>query len=99
MAVLQFMSSGLPTTAVPTTIHCDHLIEAYKGSEVDLKDAMVTNKEVGIFRQIQCKILTVICRYTISLPPLPRNMVWDSGNPEVVLSTKSSLRTMLSLED
>jgi aconitate hydratase len=28
MAVLQFMSSGLPTTAVPTTIHCDHLIVA-----------------------------------------------------------------------
>ena len=27
MAVLQFISSGLPTTAVPTTIHCDHLIE------------------------------------------------------------------------
>jgi aconitate hydratase len=28
MAVLQFVSSGLPKTAVPTTIHCDHLIEA-----------------------------------------------------------------------
>lgn len=28
MAMLQFMSSGLPRVAVPTTIHCDHLIEA-----------------------------------------------------------------------
>jgi aconitate hydratase len=49
MAVLQFMSSGLPTTAVPTTIHCDHLIEAYKGSDADLKEAVVTNKEVYDF--------------------------------------------------
>lgn len=46
MAVLQFMSSGLPTTAVPTTIHCDHLIEAHKSSEEDLKGAIITNKEV-----------------------------------------------------
>jgi hypothetical protein len=32
MAVLQFISSGLPKTAVPSTIHCDHLIAAEKGS-------------------------------------------------------------------
>lgn len=49
MAVLQFMSSGLPQTAVPTTIHCDHLIEAHKGGEADLKQAIVTNKEVYDF--------------------------------------------------
>jgi len=34
MAVLQFVSSGLPKTAVPTTIHCDHLIEAQVRSEI-----------------------------------------------------------------
>jgi aconitate hydratase len=33
MAVLQFISSGIPKTVVPTTIHCDHLIEAYQGGE------------------------------------------------------------------
>jgi len=49
MAVLQFMSSGLPTTAVPTTIHCDHLIEAYEGGPKDLSKAVVTNKEVYDF--------------------------------------------------
>eukprot|EP01100_Stratorugosa_tubuloviscum_P000036 TRINITY_DN100_c2_g1_i1.p1 TRINITY_DN100_c2_g1~~TRINITY_DN100_c2_g1_i1.p1 ORF type:complete len:788 (-),score=442.52 TRINITY_DN100_c2_g1_i1:104-2434(-) len=49
MAVLQFMSSGLPRTAVPSTIHCDHLIEAHKGSAQDLETAKNTNKEVYDF--------------------------------------------------
>ena len=31
------MSAGLPSTAVPTSIHCDHLIQAYEGAEADLK--------------------------------------------------------------
>lgn len=49
MAVLQFMSSGLPKTAVPTTIHCDHLIEAHTGGKQDLKTAKDVNKEVYEF--------------------------------------------------
>jgi len=49
MAVLQFISSGLPTTAVPTTIHCDHLIEAQLGSAKDLARANDQNKEVYSF--------------------------------------------------
>ena len=32
MALLQFMQAGRDETAVPTTVHCDHLIQAYKGS-------------------------------------------------------------------
>ena len=35
MAVLQFISSGLPTTAVPSTIHCDHLIEGTTAPQED----------------------------------------------------------------
>ena len=35
MAVLQFISSGLPTTAVPSTIHCDHLIEGTTAPQTD----------------------------------------------------------------
>ena len=35
MAVLQFISSGLPTTAVPSTIHCDHLIEGTTAPQDD----------------------------------------------------------------
>jgi len=41
MAVLQFISSGLPNVLCPTTIHCDHLIEAQTGGEEDLKRAKV----------------------------------------------------------
>ena len=44
MAMLQFISSGLPRVAVPSTIHCDHLIEAYKGGDVDLATAKVNNQ-------------------------------------------------------
>ena len=49
MALLQFMSAGLPTVAVPTTVHCDHLIEAQKEGVADLKRAINTNKEVYDF--------------------------------------------------
>ncbi|KAI9100360.1 aconitase family-domain-containing protein [Phlyctochytrium arcticum] len=49
MALLQFMSAGLPTVAVPTTVHCDHLIEAQKGGLKDLPRAKDINKEVYDF--------------------------------------------------
>lgn len=43
MAVLQFIASGLPTVLCPTTIHCDHLIEAQISADEDLKRAKVIN--------------------------------------------------------
>ena len=46
MAMLQFISSGLPKVAVPSTIHCDHLIAAEKGGPEDLAAAKELNKEV-----------------------------------------------------
>lgn len=49
MALLQFMSAGLPTVAVPTTVHCDHLIEAQVGGAKDLARANDINKEVYDF--------------------------------------------------
>merc|ERR1711977_743245 len=49
MAILQFMSAGLPTVAVPTTVHCDHLIEAQTGGKEDLARAINLNKEVYDF--------------------------------------------------
>lgn len=49
MALLQLMNSGRTTTAVPSTVHCDHLIQAYKNAETDLDTANVTNKEVYEF--------------------------------------------------
>ncbi|XP_066489657.1 aconitate hydratase, mitochondrial [Tiliqua scincoides] len=49
MAMLQFISSGLPKVAVPSTIHCDHLIEAQLGGEKDLRRAKDINQEVYNF--------------------------------------------------
>lgn len=49
MALLQFISSGLPRVAVPSTVHCDHLIEAQIGGEQDLQRAKDINAEVYDF--------------------------------------------------
>ena len=49
MALLQFMNSGRPSVAVPSTVHCDHLIQAYKNAEEDLETAKITNREVFDF--------------------------------------------------
>ncbi len=51
MALLQFMSSGKKTTAVPSTVHCDHLIQAQVGAKDDLLRANEENKEVFDFLQ------------------------------------------------
>jgi len=49
MAMLQFISSGLPKVAVPSTIHCDHLIQAQIEGKKDLARAKDINKEVYNF--------------------------------------------------
>ena len=49
MALLQFMSAGKKTTAVPSTVHCDHLIQAQVGAKDDLLRANEENKEVYDF--------------------------------------------------
>jgi aconitate hydratase len=49
MAILQFMQANKATVAVPSTIHCDHLIRAEMGSEKDLVRAVDENKEVYNF--------------------------------------------------
>ncbi|OYT10605.1 MAG: aconitate hydratase [Bacteroidetes bacterium 4572_112] len=49
MALLQFMNAGKAKVAVPSSVHCDHLIIAYKGAKDDLSDAVITNKEVYNF--------------------------------------------------
>jgi len=51
MAMLQFMQSGRGETAVPTTVHCDHLIQAYRGAGPDMDSAITTNREVYDFLQ------------------------------------------------
>ena len=55
MALLQFINAGMNTTAVPSTVHCDHLITAINGAEDDLDNALITNKEVYDFLISVCE--------------------------------------------
>ncbi len=59
MALLQFITAGRDKTAVPTTVHCDHLILARSGVNADLKNALSQNDEVYNFLQ------TVSAKYGI----------------------------------
>ena len=49
MALLQFMSAEIARVAVPSSVHCDHLIQAYSGARSDLGQALTDNKEVYDF--------------------------------------------------
>ena len=55
MAILQFMQSGRDQTAVPTTVHCDHLVQARVGASSDLQDALNESNEVYNFLQSACE--------------------------------------------
>ena len=55
MALLQFMSCGLPSTAVPASIHCDHMIVGEKGADIDLPQSIKGNKEVFDFLESAAK--------------------------------------------
>jgi aconitate hydratase len=59
MALLQFMTAGLPRVQVPTTVHCDHLIQARVGADIDLRSALDVNSEVYEF------LRTVSAKYGI----------------------------------
>src|SRR5688572_31677830 len=59
MALLQFMTAGLPEVAVPSTVHCDHLIQAKVGAAQDLSFALDINSEVYEF------LRTVSAKYGI----------------------------------
>src|SRR5215510_5450495 len=66
MALLQFMTAGLPRVAVPSTVHCDHLIQARVGANADLSAAVDTNAEVYDF------LRTVSAKYGIGF--------WEPGS-------------------
>jgi len=51
MALLQFAQADIPRAAVPTTVHCDHLIRAYRGANQDVRVAIDENDEVYAFLQ------------------------------------------------
>jgi aconitate hydratase len=54
MAMLQFMMAGKENSAVPASVHCDHLIMAKSGAKNDLRSAGTTNKEVYDFLSTAC---------------------------------------------
>jgi hypothetical protein len=96
MALLQFMSAGMDTAAVPTTVHCDHLIEAQIGGVKDLERAKQINKEVYDFlATATAKVSSTLASRT----PSPfdsmqyASMAWVSGDPVLVSFTKLFLRT------
>src|SRR5688572_17532511 len=49
MALLQFMSGGIPKVRVPSTVHCDHLVLAKNGAAQDLKESLTASGEVFTF--------------------------------------------------
>ena len=55
MALLQFMTCNLPSTAVPASIHCDHMIVGEKGADLDLPNSIAGNKEVFDFLESAAK--------------------------------------------
>jgi hypothetical protein len=104
MALLQFMSAGMDTAAVPTTVHCDHLIEAQIGGVKDLARAIDINKEVYDFlATATAKVVfapsACACPSHVYLPPPPHSTVSDFGNPALASFIKSFSKTTLSLVD
>jgi aconitate hydratase len=55
MTILEFMQSGLKRTRAPTTVHCDHLIQARVGSDSDTKAALYENNEIYQFLESACR--------------------------------------------
>jgi hypothetical protein len=99
MALLQFMSAGMDTTAVPTTVHCDHLIEAQVGGVKDLERAKQINKEVYDFLATATSKVSRTPAIPVPLLMLMSciSMALVSGDLVLVLFTKSSSRTTHSL--
>jgi len=92
------MSAGLAQCDVPTSIHCDHLIQALDGAETDLKV-----RSSGIFHPYLTIMfgsvqLSRTKKYLISCKVPPRSMALNSGRLVLVLSIKLFWKTMLPLE-
>lgn len=98
MALLQFMSAGMDTAAVPTTVHCDHLIEAQVGGVKDLARAVDINKEVYDFLATATAKVGYFFPHnsTTCLMWGLSSMVSASGNPVLVSFTKLFWKIMRS---
>lgn len=92
------MSAGLSQCAVPTSIHCDHLIQAINGAESDLKVRSVLGIALVTHEKDTSGRLLPIKKCSISLKVLLASTVSNSGNRAPVLFTRSYSRTMLLQE-
>jgi len=99
MALLQFMSAGMDTAAVPTTVHCDHLIEAQVGGVKDLERAIELNKEVYDFLATATAKVSSFRFVAYCISSWLPSMVSVSGSRALVSSTRSFWKTMPSLVD
>jgi aconitate hydratase len=97
MALLQFMSAGMDTAAVPTTVHCDHLIEAQVGGVKDLERAKQINQEVYDFLATATAKVCYRPTSPILLLMLPASTASVSGAQVLVSFIKLFLRTTRSL--
>ena len=93
MAVLQFISSGLPKTQVPSSIHCDHLIRAFEGSAKDLAVANDENKEVTSAYPCTLRNLLCVPRSTTFCRLRARSTALASGRRAAESSTRSCSKT------
>jgi hypothetical protein len=94
------MSAGMDTAAVPTTVHCDHLIEAQIGGVKDLARAININKEVYDFlATATAKVCPNSTSFTTWNLIALYSTVLDSGNLVLVSFTKLFSKIMLSLVD
>jgi aconitate hydratase len=90
MALLQFAQADIPRVAVPTTVHCDHLIQARVGADADMRTALDVNSEVYEFlrsvsakygigpRKTRCALSTTTKRSTTFFAP--RRIATASGS-------------------
>ena len=93
------MSAGMDTAAVPTTVHCDHLIEAQVGGVKDLERAVNINKEVYDFLATATAKVRLSRRLSCYSPPhsvISSSTDSVSGGQDLVSFTRSSSRTTLS---
>ncbi|XP_025920841.1 aconitate hydratase, mitochondrial-like isoform X3 [Apteryx rowi] len=88
MAMLQFISSGLPKVAVPSTIHCDHLIEAQSGGEKDLRRAKDINQEVYNF------LATAGAKYGVGFWKPGSGIIHQAGKIKLQHKAKGAERRM-----
>ena len=89
MALLQFMQAGKSKVAVPSTVHCDHLIQAKMGASADLQEAMNRSSDIvvaGGWNIATAALLTYILAATCGM--IPGHLYWIMGDTHIYKNNK-----------